>query len=300
MSAAFKLQIGTPAGFNFHSVVHSHGWYQLEPFSLEEGGDRLARIHEMQDGSVVRLEMRPAAPGIEVEVTGGEAADSRAARRELSGAIRTMFQLEIDLSPFYDLLRGEPHYDWVAESAFGRLLRSPTVWEDLVKTLMTTNTTWAATRKMVERLAALGPGDDSLGRAFPGPGRIAALEPEELSDRVRAGYRTGHLHELAVAISAGEVDVESWAGGALAADDLYGQIRRLKGFGPYASGVVMMLLGRHDRISLDTAARTMFRRVHRPEGEFSDRDIHDHYQKYGDWKGLVLWMDVLRSYTGGT
>ena len=36
------------------------------------------------------------------------------------------------------------------------MLVSPTVWEDLAKTLLTTNTTWAMTKSMVARLAALG------------------------------------------------------------------------------------------------------------------------------------------------
>jgi hypothetical protein len=38
----------------------------------------------------------------------------------------------------------------------GRLLVSPTVWEDLAKTLLTTNTTWGATVQMCRRLLTLG------------------------------------------------------------------------------------------------------------------------------------------------
>lgn len=299
MRSTLKFRVETPSGFSFHSVVQSHGWHQLEPFSLEQGGDRLVRVHQMDSGQVVRLDMLPAADGIAVEVAAGRDLDSSTAQEELTRAVRSMFQLGIDLSEFYELISGLARYQWVAKSGHGRLLRSPTVWEDLVKTLMTTNTAWAATRKMVERIVALGPGDESTGRAFPGPDRIAALEPDELSDRVRAGYRSAYLHELAAAINGGDIDVESWASDSLTGDELYQRIREIKGFGPYAAGVVMMLLGRHDRISLDTAARAMFKRTHRPEGKLRDKDIHDHYQQYGDWKGLILWMDVLQAYSDG-
>ena len=91
----------------------------------------------------------------------------------------------------------------------GRLLKAPTVWEDLVKTLLTTNTTWAMTRQMVGRLVTLGAAHAD-GHAFPTPEQVAALTPDALNDHVRAGYRGAYLHDLAVAIVEGRVDVEGW------------------------------------------------------------------------------------------
>lgn len=288
------LQVPTPGGFDFEAVVRSHGWAQLDPFSVPESTLGLDRIHQFSSGEVLHLHFRPGEHGLEMVVEDGHDPAADRLTAEAREAARTIFQLDLDLEPFYALLEGRPRYSWVEPSGAGRLLRSPTVWEDLVKTLMTTNIAWAATRKIVERLTALGD-QHSAGRyAFPTPARIASRDPETLSEEVRAGYRTQYLHDLAVQITSGDLDVECWANQDIEADDLYDQIKSLNGFGPYASAVVMKLLGRHGRLSLDTSARSMFQAEFRPDGEFNDRDIEEHYRDFEGWSGLVLWMDLLR------
>lgn len=46
---------------------------------------------------------------------------------------------------------GEPDLAWVVRGA-GRMIRSPTVFEDVVKTICTTNCAWSATIRMVSAL----------------------------------------------------------------------------------------------------------------------------------------------------
>ena len=62
---------------------------------------------------------------------------------ELAGTIRHMLRMDDDLSPFYARGAEDPELAWAAEGA-GRMLRSPTVFEDVVKTICTTNCTWTA------------------------------------------------------------------------------------------------------------------------------------------------------------
>ncbi len=57
---------------------------------------------------------------------------------ERSGAhliaqLRHMFRLDEDLSPFYSVARDDAQLAWAATGA-GRMLRSPNVFEDVVKT----------------------------------------------------------------------------------------------------------------------------------------------------------------------
>lgn len=289
------IQVPTPDGFNFEAVVRSHGWAQLDPFSIPESINALERIHQLNSGDVLHLRFRPGESGLEVEIEDRHP-HTEDMTDEVEKMARTIFQLDMELAPFYALLDGRPRYTWVEPTGAGRLLRSPTVWEDLVKTLMTTNIAWAATRKIVERITALGDKHHTGRHTFPVPSRIASQAPETLAKQVRAGYRTQYLHELATHIAAGELDVEGWADADVPADELYDRIRSLNGFGPYASGVVLKLLGRHGRLSLDTSARSMFQAEFRPDGNFNDHDIEEHYREFGGWSGLVLWMDLLRPY----
>ena len=114
-----------------------------------------------------------------------------------------------------------------------------------------------------------------------------------LNEQVRAGYRGAYLHELATRIAEGVVDVESWLESDLPTSALYKQIRGLKGFGDYAASSVLRLLGRHDYLGIDSVARAMFRQKHANGETFSDAAIHAHYDPFGEWRGLVMWMDVI-------
>ena len=90
----------------------------------------------------------------------------------------------------------------------GRILRSPTLWEDAVKVILTTNTTWAQTKSMTRRFVAewgAAPVSSPEIRAFPLPQRIAALNFEHFAAVAKVGYRAAALYELAqrIAVRAG-------------------------------------------------------------------------------------------------
>ncbi len=308
-SAGPVLTIECPPAFRFRSTLLSHGWLELAPFSHDEEYARLRRIERLPDGRIVRIAFAadmggdgamPCSERLHVyieEILGhvsgaaNHAADaslSPAVHAHLQEAARRIFNLEIDLDPFYALLAGASRYAWVFEHRAGRLLRAPTVWEDLAKTLLTTNTTWAMTRQMTQRLSELG-----HAGAFPSPETIAHLSLDALSDHVRAGYRNAYLHELACRIAEERIDVEGWADTEMSSADLFAEIRSLSGFGPYAAGAVMKLLGRFDYPALDSAARSMFARKF---GGGTDKDIRRHYAPYGSWQGLVVWMDIMQDW----
>jgi N-glycosylase/DNA lyase len=212
--------------------------------------------------------------------------------QQLEALIRRMLSYDQDLSAFYALLRDQPRFAWVEAKGAGRMLIGATVWEDLAKTLLTTNTTWTMTRQMVSRLVTLGEAYRD-GNAFPTAQQIAAMSPEALNTHVRAGYRGAYLHELAENIASGAVDVESWYGSDLPSAELYRQIRGLKGFGDYAAGSLMRLLGRHDQLGIDSVAREMFRVRFNSGQKAPDVAIRAHYEGFGSWRGLALWMDVI-------
>lgn len=287
------IKVHVPDEFHFKSTLESHGWIQLAPFSYAQDLSELRRVQKLSNGSVVRLTITPDGGALRVEVEGHEGRMSAALRQEVAGTMSRVFSLDQDLGSFYASLDDHPRYAWVRRSGAGRLLRSATVWEDLVKTLFTTNTTWAGTRNMVQRAVELGPEGPGGARGFPAPARVASLREAELAEQLRAGYRTAYLHDLARGIAAGELDVESWASGAQTSDELYATITALKGFGPYAASVMLKLLGHYDRLTIDTESRAMFAEKYNNGAKPKDSDIERHYEPYGEWRGLVMWMDLM-------
>ena len=116
-----------------------------------------------------------------------------------------MFGLEQDFSAFYALARSESKLHKAIEKAGGRVLRCPTLFEDVIKTILTTNTLWNGTKRMAQRLVDFygeaAPGGER--RAFPTPQRLAGLSEEELRQTVRLGYRAPYVLDLARRIAGG-------------------------------------------------------------------------------------------------
>src|SRR5207244_13400077 len=114
------------------------------------------------------------------------------ARETLSATVSHMFRLDEDLSAFYELVSDDPGLDWCALGA-GRMLRAPTVFEDVVKTICTTNTAWSGTRKMtaalVDNLGVEAPGGR---RTFPTAEAMATADDRCDTEVIRAGYRSAY------------------------------------------------------------------------------------------------------------
>src|SRR5205085_3592951 len=131
----------------------------------------------------------------------------------LLAAVRHVLRLDEDLSDFYRVAAGDPELAWAATGA-GRMVRSQTVFEEVVKTICTTNCAWSGTVRMVTALVE-GLGVPSAGvpnrHSFPTPDAMAQADDGFYGCVVRAGYRGPYLRKLATDIAEGRVDLETLA-----------------------------------------------------------------------------------------
>jgi len=211
--------------------------------------------------------------------------------------VRHIFRLDDDLGGFYRLTKKEDDFRWIAKVSAGRLLRSPTVFEDLVKTICTTNCSWALTEKMVANLVEkLGEPSAGGGRAFPTPEKMAEQPPQFYRDEIRAGYRAPYFTELAERVAGGSLDPEAWLRKDLPTGELKKQMKQVKGVGDYAAENLLKLVGRYDGLGLDSWVRPQFSRKHNKGRAASDEKIHRHYARFGVWRGLALWCDLTEDW----
>ena len=290
------LKINKPLGFNFRRTVLSHGWYDLKPFELDKENWVLTGVFELAEAAApVTAAICETDGGLEVNLA--ENISQRDAE-QIIRQIRHILRLDEDFSSFYAVVRDKENLAWIAESGAGRLLRSPTVWEDLVKSICTTNCSWALTRKMVENLVErLGtPTADGARQTFPAPAAMAAQGVEFYRDQIRAGYRSAYFAELAERVASGELNVESWASSELTTTELKKQIKRVKGVGDYAAENLLKLLGRYDGLALDSWLRMRFAQTHNNGEACSDKVIKAHYENFGEWRGLTIWCDMTKNW----
>jgi 3-methyladenine DNA glycosylase/8-oxoguanine DNA glycosylase len=229
---------------------------------------------------------------------------TRAEQREAADKVTWMFGLDMDFSDFYAASRLEPKLARAKKRALGRVLRSPTLFEDVIKTILTTNTLWAATRNMTRKLVdEFGSPLNTAGRvvasdsetrietkAFPTPAAIAASNPEYLKEKIRVGYRATAIHDLALRVASGKYDLEALKHSSLPTLELRKELLTIKGVGPYAAANLLMILGRHDYIPIDSWALMLVSHEWYKGKPVTARDVERRFEKWGAYKGLVFWF----------
>jgi 3-methyladenine DNA glycosylase/8-oxoguanine DNA glycosylase len=290
------LSIRTPSDFGFWSTVYSHGWCALPPFSVDRKRRSLRRLLELNDRTLVSCELRDGAARISVTVhSQRELGDGQ--REEVRQNLKSSLRSGEDLSEFYLVAQGLPRYRWIRAAGAGRLLRAPTVFEDIVKMICTTNCSWSLTEAMVGNLTRF------LGRpfapdqcSFPRADALAGVSESFLRRTIRAGYRSPYLAELAERVASGRLDVESWRTSPLPTEDLFREVRSVKGIGEYAAGNLLKLFGRYDYLGLDSWVRGKYFELHRRGRRVSDKTIERHYARLGRWRGLFFWLEMTREW----
>lgn len=277
---------------DFHRTLASHGVAMLAPQRIDLEHWVLETTLASQGGART-VAVREASAGMAAVEAPADTAI--ATRRQLTAAVRHLLRLDEDLSPFYSLAAADPALAWAAAGA-GRLLRSPTVFEDVVKTICTTNCTWSSTVRMTDALVnELGPVAPDGRRAFPTPEAMASAGPAFYEKVARAGYRGAYLLRLAADVAEGRLDLEALLDPELPDDEVAARLLALPGVGPYAAAHVMLTaLGRYGRLIFDswtrpTYAKLMGRRA-------SDRTIERRFRRYGRYAGLAFWLFVTESW----
>jgi 3-methyladenine DNA glycosylase/8-oxoguanine DNA glycosylase len=292
-----ELKILTPPNFSFRRTVASHGWYQLLPFALntENAGKwQLTRVIDLGAKPPATIFMTGRKNHVRVTTSRSlTKAETAIALRDA----RHILRLDDDLESFYLTTSNDPEFAWIGEQGAGRMLRSPTVFEDLVKMICTTNCSWALTLKMVTGLVEnLGRETNDGRKSFPNAEAMASMPLKFFVDEVRAGYRAPYLKELAERVASGELNVEEWLTTDLPAPKLVKRIKGVKGVGDYAAENLLKLLGRYDGLALDSWTRAKFFQIRNNGRKANDKKIARYYSRFNEWRGLALWCDVTRDW----
>jgi len=287
------VYIDIPDDFSFKATVYSHGWCELAPFELDVENWRLSYVFRDKKNGAVPAVISEENGKIRIDI------DSTDVDAEfVVNETRHLLRLDDDLDGFYASITGHDRLNWVGERRAGRLLRSPTVFEDLVKTICTTNCSWALTKSMVNNLVGkLGtepsgsfgvppsggpsPAEGRLKaglqtRAFPTAEAMAAVDADFYRNEIRAGYRSPYFVELAESVASGKLDPQSWLTSDLPTAELKKEMKKVKGVGDYAAENLLKLVGRYDGLALDSWLRSQFYKNPNNEKKHDDKTNEKH------------------------
>ena len=297
-SATLALRGAGGEAVDLWRTIMSHGVADLPPNRIDEEARTLETTVAVPRGRPQTVIVR--------EERGGKAALTAPAGKRSEAVldgVRHMLRIDEDLSEFYALAAEDPDLAWVTEGA-GRLMRSQTVYEDVVKTICTTNTAWSGTVRMVSGIVehlgepALGaPSEGPFGHAFPSPAAMAAAPESFYRDVARTGYRGAYLRSLAESVALGEIDLEELATADpddLPDDEVAARLLALPGVGPYAAAHIMMLIGRYSRLVLDSWTRPTYASLNGRKAK--DAAIERRFRRYGRYSGLAFWLFLTRDW----
>jgi 3-methyladenine DNA glycosylase/8-oxoguanine DNA glycosylase len=279
---------------DFARTIVSHGVAELPPNRVDLEARTLTTTLPVPGGART-VRVTATAGSLQIEALAG--CVGVRAREALTATVAHMFRLDEDLSGFYTLVGEDGDLGWCAHGA-GRMLRAPTVFEDVVKTICTTNVAWSGTRKMtaalVDNLGGEAPGGS---RAFPTAPTMAEAPESFYREIIRAGYRGPYLKQLANDVADGRVDLEALNDQALPDDEVASRLLALPGVGPYAAAHLMLTsLGRYSRLVLDSWTRPTYGKLSGARRALKDSTIERRFRRYGEWAGLAFWLYLTRSW----
>ncbi len=281
-----------PSYYNLYMTCHAHGWKNLAPFSWDDETQTLA-FAMLSENHPLDVSVRQNRNSLDVEIVSPQILKESALNRA-TAMIRRSLGLNLHITPVLKAAeKAGPEYVQLIKKGAGRLLRSPTLWEDAAKTLFTTNCTWSLTRKMCAAVCSstfteLTP----LGRyPFPDPDRLTPYSAKKLKAMLPIGYRSDYLKELCDRFSIDPTlkNLETNRYDYYEADNI---VRRLKGFADYACAQLLVFAGYYNEIPVDTTVAAFLKRNHprvRKHKSFIDR----RYRKWGPYKWWGYKFDTM-------
>lgn len=287
--ASTTLQVTALPPFRLESVALSHGWIQLLPYGYDPAQRMISYVTHLRGGRALGLEITAEDAEVQVRASADLTSDER---DEIRDQVTWMLGLDQGFEGFYARAAGEPALAHVVKGARGRILRSATLFEDTVKIILTTNTSWRGTKRMVAALVrAYGTPLDSdpSRRAFPTPGQLTEAGPEALRE-AGLGYRAPFVADLAESVVTGGCNLEALKGSQRPTGEIHQELLTIKGVGAYASAALLMLLGRYDAVPVDSHAKQMVSQEWYDGAPVGTDEVEAAFASWGRWRGLAYWF----------
>ena len=284
-----SLTLPVPKGFSLPHAVCSYGYFLLPPNRWDRNTETLHRPLRLSDGSVVRMTVTQKNLRSPILNLKSNTPVPRSEHTRLKQQAARMFRLGEDFRPWH---RMHPE---ARRHRFDRLFRSPTIFEDIIKTITGQNVTWRNTI-MMNRLMV----DHVGGGGFPTPGQLAAMGADQLKVVTKVGYRADRIIRLARGVVEGTLDLSWFEAPGRTSDELYDALLSIHGLGPYAAANLLMLLGHYDRVAIDTETyrhHCLRMGIDRPRNPKALHDAIDaEYHRHAPYDFLAYWYELWEGY----
>ena len=268
-----------------------HGWKNLAPFSWNENKQCL-NFALLANNEPVEVAVEQHNGDIVITLISLSALNA-IQQAIVNDAVIRALDLTTDTTELYRLSKSiNSKYATLVRKGAGRMLRSPTLWEDAAKTLFTTNCSWGLTKIMCQSAcsANFSVATAQGGYPFPAVDKICRSTETRLKEKMRVGYRAGFLKKLAAVLKQdqGSMDIENFS-----EDELRHYFGSLAGFGPYATNHILVLCGFYNQIPVDSVVKSYIKQRHQTDDCINY--IESCYEKWGEYKWWGMKLEMIAS-----
>ena len=304
-----RLTLQVPSDYSLVRDCCSYGYFLLAPNRWDVVSQSLSRVLTLPERSVFAVVNQPGGAGsaLRVVVWPDEVALSAAERAAIREALTRMLRLDEGVEALRAFHRLDPRWK---KSGRGRLFRSPSMFEDVIKTVTNCNVTWHGTVQMNRHICeALGPrvkftvrGIERTEYGFPSAKKVASTRVQTLRARCRVGYRDARIVELGKLFAKppgkGGFD-QAMAADPVTPDDVVREaLIDLPGIGPYAAANILQLLGRFGHLPLDTESVRHGTTVLKFRGSSKAimERVQRHFAPFGEHAFRSYWFELWEFY----
>ncbi|WP_124726517.1 DNA-3-methyladenine glycosylase family protein [Staphylospora marina] len=268
----FTLKPDVP--YSFEKTVRRLKQFEKTMWVRKE--DALARAIRGKRGPLL-VTVRNAADdaGLVAEVSGPVADGEEELLKKL---VARMFGLDVDLTPFYEKLDDHPVLGPVIRERHGlQIVQDPTVYECLVKTVISQqlNLSFAGTlvRRLVERAGEhLEIGGETFP-VFPSPEQVARLQPKDLQALQFNRRKAEYVIDISRMVTDGKLDLEGLRD--LPDGEVFERLLPIRGVGRWTVECVLLFgLGRPDLLpAADIGLRNALRKLYGMDAQPDEQTV---------------------------
>jgi len=305
------LKLNAPPDFSLKATALSHGWHECAPMTWSQGGNcfQIIERHRTSDrdrDSAFRVcvtetkqrarKRKALNVSIDTDVRNAATIEDDVVEA-IRSRLRVTLGLDLDLTEFYTMCESDDALAVVPVIGAGRMIRSASMTENILKAICSTNVNWTQAVNMINRLCQLGPNLTHFRNlsAWPTPREILRAGNKYLSDVCRLGYRCDSILKFCDDVATGKLDPESFDAMAtdpnVPSEDLVKKLCEINGIGPTSANYLIGFLGRHDRLAIDSATYAHVAEHHTKGRKPSAKKIERLYAKYGKWKNKAAWLE---------
>lgn len=295
--STFNITALAPFDFDLSSRIFSEGAKQIRKY---ENNHFWQALRTKEDTVLLMVESvgEVEKPELQVRIESPQEM-SPEALNSIPPLVHKMFNLSLDLNPFYNEVKEDKVLNSIIKQLYGlKNPTTPTLFEALLDSIVEQQISLKAAHTIENRLIkGFGSSVKMYGKtyhAYPTPEELSTLELQQLRDCGLSFRKAEYIRDLSLNIVNQELDLES-LGKMKNTTDIVEQLCEIRGIGIWTAELSALRgLGRLDAIPADDVSlQRIISHYYRDDEKINAEEAREIAKKWGKWAGLAAYYLVV-------